>query len=122
MEKEYVKRGVKWLKEVQNLDGGWGESCVSYEDPTKKGIGKSTPSQTAWGLMGLMAAEETESFSFHRGLHWLLEHQNYEGTWKEDLFTGTGFPKVFYLRYHLYRHYFPLFALGMFLRKREEKK
>lgn len=120
MDAVYVQKAVQWLKEVQNLDGGWGESCRSYEDPSYKGKGESTPSQTAWALMGLIAAGEQESPAVTRGFQWLLVHQLPEGTWNEELFTGTGFPKVFYLRYHLYRHYFPLFALGMYLQKFKE--
>lgn len=113
----YVQRAAQWLRSVQNPDGGWGESCRSYEDPAHRGKGTSTPSQTAWGLMGLMAVGDFESLCFVRGLRWLLEHQGFDGSWEETAFTGTGFPKVFYLRYHLYRHYFPLFAFGMYLRK-----
>lgn len=117
MRQPYIQRAASWLRSVQNPDGGWGESCASYDHPELKGAGESTPSQTAWALMGLMAAGDYGSPAFARGLRWLLDYQTVEGTWEEELFTGTGFPKVFYLRYHLYRHYFPLFALGMYLRK-----
>lgn len=112
----YVQKAVNWFYSVQNADGGWGESCHSYDEPQAKAIGESTPSQTAWALMGLMAAGDYGSVSFMRGLRWLLDNQDEEGTWEEEQFTGTGFPKVFYLRYHLYRHYFPLFALGMYVK------
>ena len=116
MEQPYVRRAVAWLKGVQNSDGGWGESVRSYDDPAYKGIGKSTASQTAWALMGLLSAGEVNSAEVARGIQYLLNHQELDGTWNEELFTGTGFPKVFYLRYHYYRHYFPLMALGMYMR------
>jgi squalene-hopene/tetraprenyl-beta-curcumene cyclase len=117
MKAPYVQKAVQWLYSVQNPDGGWGESCHSYDDPNAKAKGTSTASQTAWALMGLMAAGDYESPAFLRGLRWLLSRQNEQGTWEEAQFTGTGFPKVFYLRYHLYRHYFPLFAFGIFLNR-----
>jgi len=108
-----IRRAAGWLVSVQNQDGGWGESCASYDDPTVKGQGTSTPSQTAWALMGLMCAGEIGSDSVARGIEYLLRTQREDGTWDEEAFTGAGFPKVFYLRYHLYRHSFPLMALGM---------
>ncbi len=113
---EVMQRGARWLKSVQNEDGGWGETCDSYEDEGLKGKGPSTASQTAWALMGLIAAGEEHGGEVERGLRYLLESQNAQGTWDEEWFTGTGFPKVYYLRYHYYRHYFPLFALGMYRR------
>ncbi len=112
----YVRRAVAWLKNVQNADGGWGESVHSYDDPHYKGIGESTASQTAWALMGLISAGEAHSPEVARGIEYLLRTQTAEGTWEEHLFTGTGFPKVFYLRYHYYCHYWPLMALGMYAR------
>jgi len=118
----YVKRAAQWIRSVQNPDGGWGESCESYNKPAMKGIGASTPSQTAWALMALMAAGDYETLSVKDGFRWLLENQTTEGTWDEEIFTGTGFPKVFYLRYHLYRHYFPLYAFGMLQRKKKAKE
>ncbi|MCX7886861.1 MAG: squalene--hopene cyclase [Verrucomicrobiae bacterium] len=117
MRQPYVRRAVAWLKNVQNADGGWGETVHSYEDPHYKGIGESTASQTAWALMGLMSAGETHSPEVARGIEYLLRTQNADGTWDEPLFTGTGFPKVFYLRYHYYCHYWPLMALGMYARQ-----
>jgi squalene-hopene/tetraprenyl-beta-curcumene cyclase len=106
-----IRLGAQWLRSVQNDDGGWGESCASYEMhhfvPAP-----STPSQTAWALLGLEAAGESASDAARRGVAWLVEHQNAAGSWDEDLMTGTGFPNVFYLSYHLYRHYFPLLALA----------
>jgi len=122
MRASYVQRAAQWLCSVQNSDGGWGESCHSYDNNAAKGQGESTPSQTAWALMGLMATGDYESVSVVRGFKWLLDHQTLEGTWDEELFTGTGFPKVFYLRYHMYRHYFPLFAFGMYSRKHSLKE
>jgi squalene-hopene/tetraprenyl-beta-curcumene cyclase len=96
---------------VQNSDGGWGETVGSYDDPTLRGTGESTPSQTAWAIMGLLAAGDTRSDSVARGVAYLLRTQKKDGAWDEAFFTGTGFPRVFYLAYHLYRQYFPLIAL-----------
>ena len=110
-----IRRAAAWLVRVQNEDGGWGESCDSYADSQLKGVGASTPSQTAWALMGLMCAGERDSEAVTRGFNYLIRTQTADGTWHEEEFTGTGFPKVFYLRYHLYRHSFPLMALGMYL-------
>ncbi len=104
------QRAAEWLRSVQNADGGWGESCGSY-DVHGFVSAPSTPSQTAWALLGLEAAGDRTSDAVRRGVGWLLEQQNAEGGWDEELMTGTGFPNVFYLSYHLYRHYFPLLAL-----------
>lgn len=114
MNQGYVRRAVAWLKERQNPDGGWGESCLSYWDPALAGTGESTPSQTAWALLGLMAGEEEISPAVAKGIAYLTSAQKPEGSWPEELFTGTGFPKHFYLRYYGYRNYFPLIALGQF--------
>jgi squalene-hopene/tetraprenyl-beta-curcumene cyclase len=110
----YVRRAVSWLESKQNPDGGWGESCLSYGDTADSGRGESTPSQTAWALMGLMSTGVTDSFSVARGVQYLLRHQLKDGSWEEVRHTGTGFPKVFYLRYHWYCQYFPLWALAMY--------
>jgi squalene-hopene/tetraprenyl-beta-curcumene cyclase len=107
----YVQQGAEWLRMFQNSDGGWGESCGSYDDATSKGVGPSTPSQTAWAVMGLLAASDTRSDSVARGIAYLLRTQKKDGSWDEPQFTGTGFPRVFYLLYHMYRQYFPLIAL-----------
>jgi squalene-hopene/tetraprenyl-beta-curcumene cyclase len=109
-----VRRSAEWLKSVQNKDGGWGESCISYYDPSLKGRAPSTPSQTAWAVMGLICAGEARGPAVRAGIDYLIRTQTEDGTWEEESFTGTGFPKVFFLRYHLYRHSFPTMALGMY--------
>ena len=106
-------RGAEWLMSVQNPDGGWGESCKSYEG-APPAVGISTASQTAWGVMGLLAAGRGDSESCRRGVEFLLAQQHADGDWSEEHFTGTGFPGVFYLRYHYYRLYFPLLALARY--------
>ncbi len=111
MEFPRYQRAGHWLISRQNPDGGWGESCRSYDDPTLKGQGSSTASQTAWALMALMSLGMAADAAFRRGLEFLLAQQQPDGNWAEDSFTGTGFPRVFYLKYHLYRTYFPLLAL-----------
>ena len=112
--REYCRRGAAWLRAVQDPDGGFGESIASYYDPALKGRGARTPSQTAWGLIGLLAAGEHTDESVRRAAACLLEHQNPDGSWDEQEFTGTGFPRVFYLKYDLYRIYFPLYALARY--------
>ena len=109
-----ISRAVAWLESKQNPDGGWGESCHSYGDPASSGKGDSTPSQTAWAIMGLMSAGMADAFSVARGVQYLLRQQTKEGSWEEVRHTGTGFPRVFYLRYHWYCQYFPLWALAMY--------
>jgi squalene-hopene/tetraprenyl-beta-curcumene cyclase len=111
-----VQQAAEWLRMVQNADGGWGETCGSYDDPDQKGIGPSTPSQTAWAVMGLLAAGDTRSESVQNGVAYLLRTQGPTGGWTEAEYTGTGFPRVFYLAYHLYRQYFPLIALAAYAR------
>jgi squalene-hopene/tetraprenyl-beta-curcumene cyclase len=107
----HVQQAAEWLRMVQNPDGGWGETCGSYDDPTTRGVGASTASQTAWAVIGLLAAGDTRSDSVRRGVEFLLDQQDKDGSWDETPFTGTGFPKVFYLKYHMYQQYFPLLAL-----------
>ena len=107
-----VIAAAEWLLGHQQPCGGWGESADSYADPSLAGRGEPTPSQTAWALAGLLAAGHAGSPAARRGVAWLVDHQTPEGDWVEENFTGTGFPKVFYLRYHWYRVYFPLMALG----------
>jgi len=113
MRQPYVQRAVAWLKSVQHDDGGWGETCETYENPAAKGRGPTTPAQTAWALMGLMAAGVHDD-SVRRGVACLASTQREDGTWDETEFTGTGFPKVYYLEYTMYRNYFPLQALGSY--------
>jgi squalene-hopene/tetraprenyl-beta-curcumene cyclase len=113
-----IRKAIAWLREVQNPDGGWGECLESYADKSLMGRGKSTASQTAWALMGLLAYESPTDPAIERGIRWLVEKQTAAGTWDEEEFTGTGFPNHFYLRYHLYRHYFPLMALGRYAQAR----
>ena len=134
-----VRRAVEWLLAHQNPDGGWGETCVSYPDPSLRGQGESTPSQTSWALIALIAAGEALSESVRRGVEFLLQRQQDDGTWDEPQFTGCGFPgygpgnqperyeplddpnsqgpelsAAFMINYHLYRNYFPLWALGRY--------
>jgi squalene-hopene/tetraprenyl-beta-curcumene cyclase len=114
---EWGRRAARWIQSCQNPDGGWGELPRSYDDPEWKGRGPSTPSQTAWAVMGLIAAGETDSEAARRGIGYLMAMQRADGTWDEEHWTGTGFPRVFYLRYHMYRLYFPLWALGEYRRR-----
>lgn len=109
-----VVSGANWLLSFQQASGGWGESPDSYDDPSLRGQGNPTASQTAWALMGLMAAGLEKHPAVQRGVRFLLNRQKPDGTWDEPEFTGTGFPRVFYMRYHLYRIYFPLMALSRY--------
>ena len=141
MNQSYVRRAVQWLLACQNTDGGWGESCGSYVDPDLQGMGPSTASQTAWALLALLAAKETEGSAVGRGVSYLIDTQQDEGFWDEPYFTGTGFPGYgvgervqnlpklgetghqgldmpagFMINYHMYRNYWPLLALGRYHR------
>ncbi|WP_367187814.1 squalene--hopene cyclase [Planktothrix agardhii] len=109
-----MERGTNWLVSCQNIDGGWGETCHSYNDPKFKGKGVSTASQTAWALIGLMATGCYEMEVIQRGINYLISIQLSDGRWDESEFTGTGFPGHFYIKYHYYQHYFPLLALGRY--------
>lgn len=113
-----IDRGAAWLVSCQNPDGGWGETCQSYKNRALKGQGNSTASQTAWALIGLIAAGEAtgkfERQAIEGGVNYLLATQRSDGTWDEAYFTGTGFPGHFYLKYHLYQQHFPLTALGRY--------
>lgn len=116
LSQDYCQKAVQWLKTHQNTDGGWGETLKTYDDPGLRGTGESTPSQTAWALMGLFAAGDTTSENVNRGLSYLVNTQKPDGTWDEIPLTGTGFPKVFYLKYEYYKIYFPLLALSYYTR------
>jgi squalene-hopene/tetraprenyl-beta-curcumene cyclase len=109
--RDAVARAADWLRAIQNPDGGWGESCASY-DRDHFVPAPSCPSQTAWAVLGLLAANGHDSAAVRRGVEFLLERRNPDGTWPEDATTGTGFPTVFYLTYAMYRDYFPLLALA----------
>jgi squalene-hopene/tetraprenyl-beta-curcumene cyclase len=106
-----IDRGLDWLLEKQNRDGGWGETCYSYQDSSFAGIGLSTASQTAWAVISLQLAGFGRHPACLRGLDYLRQNQ-VDGTWPEPEYTGTGFPRDFYINYHLYRHVFPTMALS----------
>ena len=112
MSQPYIRKAVRWLEQYQQEDGGWGEGVESYVDPSLRGQGPSTASQTAWGLLALVAAGEAGSDAARRGVEYLMRSQNDRGTWDEPQFTGTGFPGDFMINYHYYREYWPLMALG----------
>ena len=114
MDKPWVRRGRDWLEAHQNEDGGWGETVASYEDPSLRGQGASTPSQSAWALLGLCAFPEMNRKSVEKGVEYLVSTQNPDGSWSETLITGTGFPRVFYLKYDMYRNNWPLMALARY--------
>jgi squalene-hopene/tetraprenyl-beta-curcumene cyclase len=116
----HILRAGEWLRSVQNADGGWGESCASYDNAAFTAA-ESTASQTAWAILGLLASGDASSTSVVKGIEYLVESQRADGAWHEELSTGTGFPKVFYLTYHSYRNSFPLAALAGFLKARPGK-
>ncbi len=116
----HIQRANEWLRSIQNADGGWGESCASYDNGVFTGTA-SCASQTAWAILGLIAGGDTHSSSLHNGVRYLLETQRSDGGWDEELATGTGFPKVFYLTYHYYRHSFPLMALAAYVNSQTER-
>ncbi|GEO82139.1 squalene-hopene cyclase [Pararhodospirillum oryzae] len=109
-----VRKAVDWLKARQQADGGWGEDCATYWQDRKTEVKGSTPSQTAWALLGLMAAGEVDSPEVERGVRYLLEAPRDGGKWQEELYNAVGFPRIFYLRYHGYSAYFPLWALARY--------
>jgi squalene-hopene/tetraprenyl-beta-curcumene cyclase len=115
MTQDWILRGRDWLESCQNNDGGWGETCGTYENPSTKGIGESTASQTAWAIMGICACGDLDRPSIQRGLRYLLRSQKPDGSWDEEQITGTGFPGVFYLKYDMYRQNFPLLALATYI-------
>lgn len=114
MSEPWLGRAGAWLDSVQNADGGWGERCNTYDDPVFKGKGPSTPSQTAWAVMGLCTLGDPNRPSIIRGIEYLVRTQNRDGSWTELETTGTGFPKVFYLKYDMYRNAWPLLALATY--------
>jgi squalene-hopene/tetraprenyl-beta-curcumene cyclase len=110
-----IRRAVDWLRLRQRIDGGWGESGETYwPERRAKPLDTSTPSQTAWALLALMAAGERNSEAVRRGLDWLVHNQDMDGTWPESHFNAVGFPRVFYLRYHGYPLIFPIWALARY--------
>ncbi|OUI85139.1 squalene--hopene cyclase [Acetobacter tropicalis] len=109
-----VVKAVEWLRSVQGADGGWGEGCESYEGGAHGTYGESLPSQTAWATLGLMAAGRRDDPAVAKGMAWLAEQQDENGEWHEDPYNAVGFPKVFYLRYHGYKQFFPLMALARY--------
>jgi squalene-hopene/tetraprenyl-beta-curcumene cyclase len=114
MNQAWLLKAREWLESVQRADGGWGERCNTYDDPVFKGQGPSTASQTAWALMGLLSFDDPARTSVRRGLDYLIRTQNADGSWDEEEITGTGFPKVFYLKYDMYRNSWPLLALATY--------
>ncbi|MAX24550.1 MAG: squalene--hopene cyclase [Phycisphaeraceae bacterium] len=130
MAEDWIQKAGQWIKDHQQADGSFGESCDTYEDESLRGTGPSTASQSAWAVMSLLAIYGPSDPDVQRGIQWLCDTQLKEdhptsgdkaGSWHEPWFTGTGFPKVFYLRYHLYRLYFPIMAIGRWMRLYNEK-
>jgi len=116
-----VREGARWLEAHQNEDGGWGETLASYEDPSLRGQGRSTAAQTAWALLGLLAAGRGDRPPVRRGIDYLVRTEEEEGAWDDERWTGTGFPRVFNLRYHFYDLYFPILALSTYLDTTRER-
>jgi squalene-hopene/tetraprenyl-beta-curcumene cyclase len=123
MNQDWLLKARDWLESVQHPDGGWGERCNTYDDPVFKGQGPSTASQTAWAVMGLCAFDDPHRPGLLRGIDYLINTQNPDGSWTEHEITGTGFPRVFYLKYDMYRNSWPLLALAAYrkLLQRSEK-
>ena len=110
----YIRKAVDWLKAQQQADGGWGEDCATYWDDKRQLVKGSTASQTAWAVLGLMAVGEVDDPAVTRGIRYLEEAERDGARWSEELYTGGGFPKVFYLKYHGYSAYFPLWAMSRY--------
>jgi squalene-hopene/tetraprenyl-beta-curcumene cyclase len=124
MSRPRFRRAAAWLGAHQNNDGGWAETPAAYDDPSLAGVGESTASQTAWALLGLLSADGAAGSrtgdAIERGACCLIDSQEEDGQWNEPQFTGTGFPGDFYIRYGLYRNYWPLSALGRYLTTKTE--
>ena len=114
MRAPYIRKAVDWLKGRQRTDGGWGEDCASYWQHRRDDVKSSTPSQTSWAVLGLLAAGEIDSASVKSGVEYLLESPRENGKWREKYFNAVGFPRVFYLRYHGYSAFFPLLTLARY--------
>jgi len=114
MSQPYVRKAVDWLKDRQREDGGWGEDCATYWGNRRGETKASTPSQTAWALLGLMAAGEIDEDYVGRGIDYLVQAPRTDGKWDEEFYNAVGFPRVFYLRYHGYSRYFPLWAMARY--------
>jgi len=117
----HIERGAEWFMFIQNEDGGWGESCASYEAGSYQPLGVSTASQTAWALLGLIASRGL-CRQVEKGVEYLSSTQNADGSWSEKHFTGGGFPRAFYLKYELYKDYFPLMALAEYKKRIDRKQ
>ncbi len=120
MHQPWIQNAVDWLKSTQHFDGGWGESNDSYYDDKHQQPHSSTSYQTAWAMLGLIAADQADSSSVKKAVAYLISHQQEDGLWSDDSFTAPGFPKVFYLKYHGYTKFFPLWALALY-RNRSQK-
>ena len=114
MNSDYIQKAARWLLRHQNTDGGWGDSCRTYDEPGLRGRGDSTASQTAWALLGLFATGKVRNEAVKKEISYLMNTRQPDSSWHEEAFTGTGFPRAFYLRYDLYRMYFPLMALARY--------
>ena len=117
MQEAWIRKAAVWLKSIQHFDGGWGESNDSYFDDKHQQPHSSTSYQTAWALLGLMAAGHADSDAVKKGTAFLIQNQQEDGLWSDDSFTAPGFPKVFYLKYHGYTKFFPLWALAQYRRR-----
>jgi squalene-hopene/tetraprenyl-beta-curcumene cyclase len=122
MGQDWLLKARDWLESVQHEDGGWGERCNTYDDPVFKGQGPSTASQTAWAVMGMCTFGDPDRPSLVRGVEYLIRTQNPDGSWSEAETTGTGFPKVFYLKYDMYRNAWPLLALATYRQLRQRAR
>ena len=114
----HIRRAVRWLEKRQRADGGWGEDGATYWPDRRDEAKSSTPSQTAWAVLGLMAAGEVDGTAVQRGIEYLLNAPREDGSWREDYYNAVGFPRVFYLKYHGYSAYFPVWALARYRRLR----